>query len=389
MSRLLLCVLEHPTQYDPPLWSCLTRRQKLRPVVFYQLASVPPDSEISIQPRWGHVPGDGYELYAGSYSRLLRELASRELRPSAVLASGWTRPLNWGATLICLSRGIPCILPSDRVEAQGATSRFRRLLMVLKNQPFSGFFTTGSRGADVLQAQGVRSEQIATGLYPVDVQWWLKRREEGRVTSEALRSWAGHGNPVVLAVSKMSEREAPLTIIDAFARLHSDRPDARLIYVGDGPMRATAEARVAALGLEREIRMVGYVPYTALGGYYGAADVFLHAAEFEPWGISICEALACGVPVVASRNVGAAEQLLTELAQGSLANSRTPDSLAASLDAVLRARGDKTLEKTHAAAALVDVEAASSSLEALVDRLVHGTQRTPLHVAVRRSVWGN
>jgi len=58
------------------------------------------------------------------------------------------------------------------------------------------------------------------------------------------------------------------------------------------------------------------------------------------------------------------------------------------LDAVLRARSDKTLEKTHAAAALVDVEAASSSLEALVDRLVRGTPGT-VHIAVRRSLSGN
>src|SRR5215471_8525681 len=143
MFPLLLCVLEHPTQYDPPLWRCLTRRQKLRPVVFYKLAGVPSDSEINIQPRWGHLRGDGYELYTGSYSRLLRELASGKLRPSAVLTSGWTRPLNWGATLVCIARGIPCILPSDRVEAQGATSGCRRLLCMLKNQPFSGFFTTG------------------------------------------------------------------------------------------------------------------------------------------------------------------------------------------------------------------------------------------------------
>jgi len=40
--------------------------------------------------------------------------------------------------------------------------------------------------------------------------------------------------------------------------------------------------------------MAGYVHYPKLPGYYGAADIFLHAAQYEPWGISVSEAMALG-----------------------------------------------------------------------------------------------
>ena len=58
------------------------------------------------------------------------------------------------------------------------------------------------------------------------------------------------------------------------------------------------------------MRFPGYVPYPELPALYAAADLFVHAAREERWGVSVQEALACGLPVVASSRVGAGYDLV-------------------------------------------------------------------------------
>ena len=50
--------------------------------------------------------------------------------------------------------------------------------------------------------------------------------------------------------------------------------------------------------------------YSLLPDWYGRADVFVHPAPDEPWGVSVAEALACGVPVIAAEGVGAALEMM-------------------------------------------------------------------------------
>jgi glycosyltransferase involved in cell wall biosynthesis len=58
------------------------------------------------------------------------------------------------------------------------------------------------------------------------------------------------------------------------------------------------------------VRFPGYIPYPELPALYAAADLFVHPAREERWGVSVQEALACGLPVVASSRVGAAFDLI-------------------------------------------------------------------------------
>ena len=71
----------------------------------------------------------------------------------------------------------------------------------------------------------------------------------------------------------------------------------------------------AGLGSGRAA-FLGYVPYGELPALYAAADLFVHPAREERWGVSVAEALACGLPVVASTRVGAGYDLLAAGANG-------------------------------------------------------------------------
>jgi glycosyltransferase involved in cell wall biosynthesis len=63
-------------------------------------------------------------------------------------------------------------------------------------------------------------------------------------------------------------------------------------------------------GSAARVRFLGYVPYAELPALYAAADLFVHAAQEERWGVSVAEAMACGLPVVTSSRVGAGADLV-------------------------------------------------------------------------------
>src|SRR6185295_16395131 len=78
------------------------------------------------------------------------------------------------------------------------------------------------------------------------------------------------------------------------------------------------------------------VPYPDLPALYGAADLFVHPAREERWGVSVAEALACGLPVVASSRVGAAYDLVRPGENGFTYEAGDGDGLAQRIEAALR-----------------------------------------------------
>nr|HRC86921.1 glycosyltransferase [Thermoanaerobaculia bacterium] len=88
-------------------------------------------------------------------------------------------------------------------------------------------------------------------------------------------------------------------------------------------------------GLTR-LRWLGYVPYPELPRLYGACDLFVHAAGEERWGVSVEEAMACGLPVVASSQVGAGYDLIRRGGNGWTYPHGDPAALGTALERALR-----------------------------------------------------
>jgi glycosyltransferase involved in cell wall biosynthesis len=394
MTDTLLCFLDHPTQYDPPLWRALHRRGVLRPCVHYLRPTAPTDPEIQRAVGWSH-HGDGFESRTVRLEEIRSIVFNAQPRPLAVLTAGWKQPSAVRATLAARIAGIPVIQPSDKTLNERSPKGPSRLALTtfhaVRVRAADAFFTTGLLGTQALRSLGVPHERIATGLYPIEVQHWQSRGQDLGVASARLRPQAPDAF-VVLAVSKWSERENPLDIIEAFALLRSQFPKAFLIYVGDGPMRKEVAARIVELGLGSAVSLPGYVSYDQLPSYYYAADVFVHAPKLEPWGISVLEAMACSVPVVATTTVGAAADLVIPGSTGELAYPSSSESLARALLRVARTEkgrnmGQKALERVKR----FDTSTVAERLETLVHHLHPREAHDPLTRVVisdLRNVWG-
>ena len=141
----------------------------------------------------------------------------------------------------------------------------------------------------------------------------------------------------LLAVGTLEPRKNLAALLEAFARLRRDRavdPDLRLVLAGargwlDEPIFRT----VQALGLERAVHFPGFIEDEDLPAIYSGAALFVFPSLYEGFGLPPLEAMACGVPVVAS-NVSAMPEVAGDAAM--LVDPRDVDGLASAIAQVLR-----------------------------------------------------
>lgn len=124
-------------------------------------------------------------------------------------------------------------------------------------------------------------------------------------------------------------------LVEAALRLLPEHPRAHLIFTGritqdNRGFADDLKARISDAGLDGRIRFLGEIPWEQVVRHYQALDLFCAPARWEGFGLTPLEAMACGVPTVASR-VGAYEALIREGETGSLVTTGDADALTEAL----------------------------------------------------------
>ena len=176
-------------------------------------------------------------------------------------------------------------------------------------------------------AFGVAPERIR--VIPNFVDTDVYRRDRYPCHRDSL---APGGEKIVMHISNFR----PVKRVADVVRIHADirrEVDARLVMIGDGPERQTAEDAARELGTEEEVVFLGKLDSVA--ELLACADLFLLPSEEESFGLVALEALACGVPVVGSAGSGLAE-VVEDGVDGHLHEVGDVDAMAASGAALLR-----------------------------------------------------
>lgn len=114
-----------------------------------------------------------------------------------------------------------------------------------------------------------------------------------------------------LCIGGLHPAKGHADLIEAFAAAFPEGPRTRLRLGGEGPERAALEARIAALGMERRMELLGALTREDVARELLAADAFVLPSRIETFGVVLAEALACGLPVIATRS-GGPQSIVTE-----------------------------------------------------------------------------
>jgi N-acetyl-alpha-D-glucosaminyl L-malate synthase BshA len=146
-----------------------------------------------------------------------------------------------------------------------------------------------------------------------------------RRPNAALRSTlADPSQPIVMHVSNFRPVKRIDDCVHAFARIR-ERVSARLVMCGDGPAREGAERLAAEYGLANDVLFIGQVPN--ISDFLSVADLLLLPSQTESFGLAALEALACEVPVIATR-VGGLVEVVREGENGYLVGVGDIESIA-------------------------------------------------------------
>ena len=116
--------------------------------------------------------------------------------------------------------------------------------------------------------------------------------------------------PTLVGVGRFVEKKAPHLTILAFAKAAADRPDARLILAGDGPLWGACVSLVKALSLEHAVELPGLIDHERVSVLMQQARAFVQHSvvasngDSEGTPLAVLEAAAAGIPVISTRHAG-------------------------------------------------------------------------------------
>jgi len=332
------------------------------------LVAAQPESPLAHEARRASIPvaelavrGEWDLVASARACRLTRRFAADlvHLHTAHAHAIGWLAGL-WGS--------MPPKVVSRRVDFRPRSNALSRLKYRWPGQVY------------VAVSESVRQVLIESGVDPSRVRTIHSgiplpgRRPEptGRVRREL---GIGQDRRIVVSVAALAPHKDHGTLLKAARRVVERVPEAHFVLVGDGPLADRIRRQVASLGLGDRVTLAGF--RTDVEDILAESSVFVTSSRLEGLGTSTLDAMAAGLPVVATR-VGGIPEMVRHESEGLLVPPQHPDALAEALVAVLGSedRARRYGEAGRSRAAHFDISRTVDETEALYRDVLRMVRRS-------------
>ena len=270
--------------------------------------------------RFGHVhrvdaerpqPGSDYDHQVWAMNDRISDyivgLIEKGARFQLVHAHDWL--VGFSANLLREQHGIPLVVTihateygrvRDQVYTVDLSRRIHLAEMYLMRNADLLITTSEFMRKELMQELGASGDRIAVIPNGIDSSGFRNLRQHGSEWASFRRQYAAPDEPLAFYVGRLVWEKGPDVLVDAMhlVRQQGRAPGARAVIAGAGSMKQDLADKIAALGLQEHVHLVGLIDDETRGRFYAISDVAVFPSRYEPFGIVALEAMAAGVPVV-------------------------------------------------------------------------------------------
>jgi glycosyltransferase involved in cell wall biosynthesis len=343
MKRRLVILTEIIAPYRIPVFNALASRGDVDlHVIFF--------SENDPTLRQWHVYKEeikfSYEVLpswrrrVGKYNLLLNSRVGASLRranPDAILCGGYSYLASWQAAMWAQRHAVPLLLWSESTKhdqrrrhapVEFMKLRFRRLCRA--------FVAAGKSSREYLLALGAPESSVFIAPDAVDVQFYTDQAEKARQHVDQIRARHDLPSRYFLFTGRLVKEKGVFDLLSAYSTLDENtRSQIGLVFAGDGPVRSEL-VRQAAEIRPGVVKFCGWVHREQIPGIYALAEALIFPTHTDPWGLVVNEAMACGLPIIASEVAGCVPDLVEDGCNGFVVAPRSVESLARAMQTLVR-----------------------------------------------------
>lgn len=333
MKRFRIAFLtSHPIQYQAPLFRELAQHPEIDLTVYFcwdfGVGKKSYDKEFGKEIQWdiplledyrylflkNYSPRSGNSFFGHINIGIVKELYCNNY--DAVVIVGWNSFTNILAVFSAKIFGITSLLRGDSssvIDEKNSSAKraIKKIILPIFFGLIDCILTTGVHNKKFYELYGVPKSKMSFCPLAIDNERFASYRYSNEEERKAARTKLGifQDAVVILYVGKLiAQKKRPFDLLRAFEKLESIDNKA-LVFVGDGALKAPLQKYASEKKIDG-VYFPGFQNQSEIGLYYAIADIFVIPSDGEPWGLVVNEALACGLPVVASNTVGCVPDLV-------------------------------------------------------------------------------
>lgn len=172
--------------------------------------------------------------------------------------------------------------------------------------------------------------------YAVDDEFFFKccKRYKKKIGQIKKQLEVGH-NKIILYIGQLIERKRVIDLLKAFKLLKKEIQNVSLLIIGSGPIETELRQYCRENKLV-DVLFMGFKQKDELLKYYATADIFVLPSSNEVWGLVINEAMACGLPIITTNQVGASGDIVKNGVNGYIIEPKDSEMLSKKMLKILK-----------------------------------------------------
>jgi len=191
------------------------------------------------------------------------------------------------------------------------------------------YIVPGSLAKEYLVRNGARDDRIFISPYAIDLEYFTNQVKESALKKEEVKRCLklNSENKCIVFAGQLIWRKGVFTLLDAYNLLSvEEKKKTYLLLLGSGMLEEQIKQYCRENNLEN-VLMPGYKQQDELIKYFDISDIFVLPSRYDTWGMVVNEAMACGLPVIVTKGVGASGDIVVNGVNGYIVNVDNPQEL--------------------------------------------------------------